>query len=144
MIQEREGEAPLEAEELYAVRLMTVHRAKGLEFPIVCVADLGKEGRDDRGPLRISEDGSLGLRLASLSGTPVDTDELERIKAQQRLRAEEEEKRIFYVAVTRAQEHLVLSGATDLARLQEEQPLSEPMRWVWRGFSPGLRDGEAR
>ena len=31
------------------MRLMTVHRAKGLEFPVVCVADLGKDGREDGG-----------------------------------------------------------------------------------------------
>jgi len=144
LIQEREGEAPLEAEELDAVRLMTVHRAKGLEFPLVCVADLGKDAREDRGPLRISDDGSLGLRLASLSGRPVDTDELERIKEEQKLKAEEEEKRIFYVAVTRAKAHLVLSGATDLGKLPEEQSLQEPMRWVWRGFCPDLAAGGAR
>ena len=41
----REGEAALESEGLDAVRLMTIHRAKGLEFPVVCVADLGRTGR---------------------------------------------------------------------------------------------------
>ena len=56
-VQPREGEAPLEAEALDAVRLMTIHRAKGLEFPVVCVADLGKDGREDDGALRISDDG---------------------------------------------------------------------------------------
>ena len=40
----REGEAALESEGLDAVRLMTIHRAKGLEFPVVCVADLGRPG----------------------------------------------------------------------------------------------------
>ena len=40
----REGEAALESEGLDAVRLMTIHRAKGLEFPVVCVADLGRTG----------------------------------------------------------------------------------------------------
>jgi len=114
LIQDREGEAPLEAEELDAVRLMTVHRAKGLEFPVVCVADLGKTGREDTGSLRISSDGEVGLRLASMSGGKVDTAELERIKKAQKLAGEEEERRIFYVAATRAEEHLILSGATDL------------------------------
>jgi len=137
VLQAREGEAPLEAEALDAVRLMTVHRAKGLEFPVVCVADLGKDGREDDGSLRISDDGSLGLRLASLGGGAVDSAALERIKAEQRSAGEEEERRIFYVAVTRAQQHLVLSGATDLETLPEPEELKEPMRWVLRGFCPG-------
>ena len=137
-IQTREGEAPLEAEALDAVRMMTVHRAKGLEFPVVCLADLGKDGRDDDGSLRISEDGSVGLRLAGLGGGAVDSARLERIKAEGKVAAEEEERRIFYVAVTRAQEHLVLSGATDLAKRPDPSELAEPMRWIWRGFCADL------
>jgi ATP-dependent helicase/nuclease subunit A len=137
-IQTREGEAPLEAEALDAVRMMTVHRAKGLEFPVVCLADLGKDGRDDDGSLRISEDGSVGLRLAGLGGGAVDSARLERIKAEGRVAAEDEERRIFYVAVTRAQQHLVLSGATDLTKRPEPSELAEPMRWIWRGFCAGL------
>jgi ATP-dependent exoDNAse (exonuclease V) beta subunit len=118
--------------------MMTVHRAKGLEFPVVCLADLGKDGRDDDGQLRISEDGSVGLRLANLGGGAVDSTKLAGIKAEGKRAAEEEERRIFYVAVTRAQEHLVLSGATDLAKRPDPAELTEPMRWVWRGFCPGL------
>jgi ATP-dependent helicase/nuclease subunit A len=136
--QAREGEAPLEAEALDAVRMMTVHRAKGLEFPVVCVADLGKDGRDDDGQLRISEDGSVGLRLANLGGGAVDSTKLAQIKAAAKRAAEEEERRIFYVAATRAQEHLVLSGATDLAKRPDPAELAEPMRWIWRGFCAGL------
>ena len=144
-VQTREGEAPLEAEALDAVRLMTIHRAKGLEFPVVCVADLGKDGREDDGALRISEDGSLGLRLASLGGSTVNSERLERIKQRQKVVAEEEEKRIFYVALTRAQEHLVLSGATDLEALPEPEDLKEPMRWLWRGLpEAGVRRVELR
>jgi ATP-dependent helicase/nuclease subunit A len=142
VLQSREGEAPLEAEALDAVRLMTVHRAKGLEFPVVCVADLGKDGREDDGSLRISEDGSLGLRLASLAGGTLNSAELERIKGEQKTAGEEEEKRIFYVAVTRAQRHLLLSGATDLEQLPEPDELKEPMRWILRGFCPAAASAE--
>jgi ATP-dependent helicase/nuclease subunit A len=117
--------------------MMTIHRAKGLEFPVVCVCDLGKDGRDDEGSLRISEDGTVGLRLAGLGGA-VDSERLERLKKQGKVDAEEEERRIFYVAATRAQEHLILSGATDLERRNEPADLSEPMRWVWRGFCAEL------
>jgi hypothetical protein len=42
------------------------------------------------------------------------------------------------VAATRAEEHLLLSGATDLVKLPEPQPLEEPMCWVWRSFCAGL------
>jgi ATP-dependent exoDNAse (exonuclease V) beta subunit len=138
LIQSREGEAPLEAEQLDAVRLMTIHRAKGLEFPVVCVADLGKDGREDHGALRISADGSLGLRLASIGGGTFNTAELERIREEQRMADEAEERRIFYVAATRAQEHLLLSGATDLVKRPPPSALCEPMRWVWRAFCPDL------
>ncbi len=140
LVQAGEGQAPLEAENLNAVRLMTVHRAKGLEFPLVCVADLGKNGREDDAALRVTEDGRLGMRLASLSGESVDSAEMARIKEEQKAADEEEERRIFYVASTRAQEHLLLSGATDLVKLQEPGDLTEPMRWLWRALAPELGD----
>ncbi len=116
LVQEREGQAPLEAEDLDAVRLMTIHRAKGLEFPVVCVADLGKDGREDFKALRITDDGRVGIRLATLGGGTMDGAQLETIRQEQKIEDEEEERRIFYVAATRAKEHLILSGATDLEK----------------------------
>jgi len=140
---DRQGEAPLEPEDVQAVRLMTVHRAKGLEFPVVCVADLGKPGREDRSSLQISDDGSVGISLAQLGGGSVASARLETIRASQKLADEEEEKRVFYVAATRAEQHLILSGGTDLVKLDEEKPLEEPMRWVWRALAPGVGGIEA-
>ena len=58
-----ESEAPVEGEALDAVRLMTIHRAKGLEFEIVCVADLGRGPRWRADLMRVGRDGRFGLRL---------------------------------------------------------------------------------
>ncbi len=135
---DRQGEAPLEPEDVQAVRLMTVHRAKGLEFPVVCVADLGKPGREDLSSLQISDDGAVGISLAQLGGGSVASTRLKDIRERQKLADEEEEKRVFYVAATRAEQRLILSGGTDLEKLDEEKPLEEPMRWIWRALAPGI------
>jgi ATP-dependent exoDNAse (exonuclease V) beta subunit len=140
----REGEAPLEAEDLRAVRLMTIHAAKGLEFPVVCVADLGRSGRGDDDALRVTEDGRVGLKIASLAGGSAKGLGLEQIEEEQEKLQDDEERRIFYVAMTRARELLVLSGATDTERWPEEQRLGVPMNWIWRGVAPGLESGEPR
>ncbi len=138
----REGEAPLEAEDLHAVRLMTIHAAKGLEFPVVCVADLGRSGKGDDDALRVTDDGRVGLKIASMAGGSAKGLDLEAIEDQQKREQDEEERRIFYVAMTRAQELLVLSGATDTEKWPEPELLGVPMNWVWRGFAPGLEAGE--
>jgi ATP-dependent helicase/nuclease subunit A len=135
---DRQGEAPLEPEDVQAVRLMTVHRAKGLEFPVVCVADLGKPGREDLSSLQISDDGAVGISLAQLGGGSVASTRLKDIRERQKLADEEEEKRVFYVAATRAEQRLILSGGTDLEKLDEEKPLEEPMRWIWRALAPEI------
>ena len=57
----------MESEGLDAVRLMTIHRAKGLEFPVVCVADLGRGPAFRHGLIRLSRDGA---RLGMLVGRP--------------------------------------------------------------------------
>ena len=139
-IEAHEGEAPLELEHVDAVRLMTIHAAKGLEFPVVCVADLGREGRVDDTALRVTEDGRAGLELASLGGRRSAGLDLERIKQEQVERTEREEKRVFYVAMTRAERRLILSGATDMEKWPEPKPLGAPMDWIWRAFAPSLAE----
>ena len=128
---DREGEAPVESEDLAAVRIMTIHRAKGLEFPVVCVADMGREpftgGRD---LLRLDRDGRVGLKLPSDGNGGRPAFDWQRIKDDQQAEADEEERRLFYVAMTRAQEHLILSGA-----LPRRRPATrEPLAWIARAL----------
>ena len=106
------SEAPVESEGLDAVRLMTIHRAKGLEFPVVCVADLGRAPRFSAPLLRIGSDGRLGIRLAR-PGTGRREAALawEELGEEEKARAAAEERRLFYVALTRARERLIISGA---------------------------------
>jgi ATP-dependent helicase/nuclease subunit A len=108
----RESEAPMEGEGLDAIRLMTIHRAKGLEFPVVVVADLGRAVRPPSELLRVTADGRLGIRLARAGAAGRESAlDYKAIGDDQRAAAEAEERRLFYVAMTRAQERLVLSGA---------------------------------
>ncbi len=130
-----ESEAPVEGEALDAVRLMTIHRAKGLEFEIVCVADLGRETPRGRSAdmLRVGSDGRVGLRLAS-PGTGKSVPILDYAELCDEIQAAEaaEERRLFYVAMTRARERLILSGA---AKLEPDGQLTPngrgaPIGWV--------------
>jgi ATP-dependent helicase/nuclease subunit A len=105
-----EGESVLAEENLDAVRIMSIHKSKGLEFPIVILAgcQTGTEGRHSA-EAESSFDWSTGLtglrigQTADLAGLY--------IAEKNRLRNAEEQKRLLYVAMTRAREHLIISCA---------------------------------
>jgi ATP-dependent helicase/nuclease subunit A len=110
-----EGESVLAEENLDAVRIMSIHKAKGLEFPIVILAGChtGTEGRHnaDAESLFDWSTGLTGLRIGQVN----DLASLY-IAEKIRQRSAEEQKRLFYVAMTRAREHLVISCAPNSRR----------------------------
>jgi ATP-dependent exoDNAse (exonuclease V) beta subunit len=126
-----ESEAPVESEALDAVRLMTIHRAKGLEFEVVCVADLGRGPWWSAPLIRVGRDGRLGLRLSRPGterawSTPVHEDLGEERKEVDAA----EERRLFYVALTRARERLILSGAARLESDSWSCGSGTPIAWL--------------
>ncbi len=135
LIEAREGEAALESEGLDAVRLMTIHRAKGLEFPVVCVADIGRAAGGARGRLLLGRDGAVGLKLSPIGGgEPIPSLDWERLAEREQAAEAEEERRLFYVAMTRACERLILSGGLDCERLPEPRPGGPPIDWIVRAM----------
>ena len=135
LVQAREGEAAMEGDGLDAVRLMTIHRAKGLEFPVVCVADLGRLGPGGAPPLLLGRDGRIGLRVRPL-GAPAAVPALawEDLDAARREAEDEEERRLLYVAMTRAREQLILSGSLDVEKPPRPRPGGAPLCWIARAL----------
>jgi ATP-dependent helicase/nuclease subunit A len=110
-----EGESALAEEHLDAVRIMSIHKAKGLEFPIVILAGCHtavEGGRAaDAEALFDWSTGLTGVRIGQIS----DLAGLY-IAEKSRLRTAEEQKRLLYVGMTRAREHLIISCAAGSRR----------------------------
>ena len=115
----RETEAPPPAARTGAIRLMTIHSAKGLEFPVVCLADLAHQ-LAERQPQLLVDRGRVGLRLPTVERRAVDTLAYAQLRAERAASALAEEQRIVYVAMTRARDRLILSGAARFAKWPAE------------------------
>ena len=107
------GEADIIGENEDVVRLMTIHKSKGLEFPVVFVAGISKQfnERDSKEKMAIHPDMGLGLDEVRVSPR-VKRKCLIRSEIAERIRRDNlgEELRVLYVALTRAKEKLILTG----------------------------------
>ena len=107
------GEADIIGESEDVVRLMTIHKSKGLEFPVVFVAGVSKQFNesDARDKMAIHPDMGLGLDEVQISPR-VKRKCLIRSEIADRIRRDNlgEELRVLYVALTRAKEKLILTG----------------------------------
>lgn len=131
-----------------AIELMTMHKAKGLEFDTVILPGLGRSPRSEESKLllwteRPSEDGEK-LLLAPISAKREDTDALCRyIGAQEKIKAANESVRLLYVAATRARRTLHLIGHADVEedetgrRLRDPSPNSLLAR-IWPAVKPAF------
>ena len=139
----RESEAETSED---GVQILTIHDAKGMEFPFVVVPGLGR-GFNDEAALgsgavefeQVADQHAVGMKAPSLADPFEMEDTIAREALRERRRREEraEEKRVLYVACTRARDHLLLTGlhgledddeAASFTNLEEPEPES-PSSW---------------
>jgi ATP-dependent helicase/nuclease subunit A len=141
----REAQAPLDAPD--AVRVLTVHGAKGLEFPVVFVPETDFASPPFHG--RVGWDRELGVAVTLAKEDEVDGGQGSRprpgfyVALKEQIEAEEraEHRRLFYVACTRAGDYLYLSGDEPAARLS--RPRESWLAWalpVLEGWPSGEVD----
>ncbi|NEU29740.1 UvrD-helicase domain-containing protein [bacterium LRH843] len=149
-LSEKEGEAEVEHVEGDVVQIMTIHASKGLEFPIVCLPQLERDIRGDKGRIRFHS--TLGIVL-SLEKEPELLDEktieyqtpgYPIVKDLADSEAKEEAKRLFYVAMTRARDYLYMIGQESnstqswlhlVEKAVEEAELDSYLHWTDGSFS---------
>ena len=110
------GQVKMAAEGDDTIRIMTIHKSKGLEFPMVLLAgfcrrlNYTKSGKD----ISVHKDIGVGFPLVNYEESWMKTSLIQNvIRVKMRREEVEEEKRILYVAMTRAKDILYILGITD-------------------------------
>ncbi len=108
------------------VKLLTVHSAKGLEWPVVALFDTGRGPRGDDDALLVAPgEGRVALRGSAAFAE---------LQAQARRRSEDESYRLLYVAASRARDTLLLTGSA-----KEGQTTGWARTLAAVGFGPGTK-----
>ncbi len=117
-----------------AVRLMTIHQAKGLEFPVVIIPDLQRLSRVATDTwVMLDRHAGLTMKVPDGRGNLVAGCTFSNFEKRHAYREFFESMRLLYVAATRAEDRLILSGATDeLAALNRTN--DSWLKWIWQAL----------
>jgi ATP-dependent helicase/nuclease subunit A len=133
----KEVEAVAEEEGAEAVRLLTVHSAKGLEFKVVVLADAGRNPPSPSpDEILCLPDGRFGFRFVDpATGERSEAFDYDEVKQAESAAEQAEGRRLLYVAMTRAIDRLIVSGSVDPTSRRDAQA---PIRWVLDGLDAEL------
>jgi ATP-dependent exoDNAse (exonuclease V) beta subunit len=147
----REVEAAAEEEGGDAVRLLTVHAAKGLEFRVVVLADAGRVPPSPAADEILAlPDGRFGFRVVNpATGKRAGAFGWDEVREAEQTADQAENRRLLYVAMTRAIDRLIVSGAVDPGGRRDA---GAPLHWILKRLEIDLDDagpvelerGEAR
>ena len=124
------GEAAIEDEQADTVRIMTIHKSKGLEFPIVFVAGMGKRFnmQDVRNSVVLHASLGIGLDAIDMERRTKSPCIIKKvIQKEEALETLGEELRVLYVALTRAKEKLIITGT--LSNLEKKSESCRMVTW---------------
>jgi ATP-dependent helicase/nuclease subunit A len=127
----RESEAQIESGADDAVQIMTVHKAKGLEFPVVIIPDLARKLRSSVPNPAFDRGLGIGMKVPDQRGFLHDTKLRQRVEQQIQWREFFENQRLLFVAATRAKDYLILAGAASkVAPVANLRHLAEGKSWL--------------
>lgn len=109
-LEAREGLAAMAEEGGNTVRIMTVHKSKGLEFPVVILPDIGRSQKSDAPEVILHPQIGLAPKLLDDDGAEIESGLRNLAVDLNKQESEQEFRRLFYVAATRARDYLILSA----------------------------------